>query len=51
MFYLLTEKPVGIIEARRGRHRLTVVEEQSSEYANAKLKYLNNDSLPFVYEH
>jgi type I restriction enzyme R subunit len=46
-------KPVGIIEARRKRkgHRLTVVEEQSSEYANAKLKYLNNDSLPFVYEH
>jgi type I restriction enzyme R subunit len=34
----------------RGGHRLTVVEEQSSEYANAKLKYLNNDSLPFVYE-
>jgi type I restriction enzyme R subunit len=48
MFYLLTE-PVGIIERRKRKgHRLTVVEEQSSEYANAKLKYLNNDSLPFV---
>ncbi|MFO7656154.1 MAG: type I restriction-modification enzyme R subunit C-terminal domain-containing protein [Bacteroidales bacterium] len=45
-------KPVGIIEAKREKegHRLTVVEEQSSEYANAKLKYLNNDPLPFVYE-
>jgi len=45
-------KPVGIIEAKREDegHRLTVVEEQSSNYANAKLKYLNNDPLPFVYE-
>src|SRR5690606_19017584 len=31
-------------------HRLTTVEDQSSEYAKAKLKYLNNDPLPFVYE-
>ncbi|WP_289064187.1 DEAD/DEAH box helicase family protein [uncultured Zobellia sp.] len=45
-------KPVGIIEAKREDegHRLTVVEEQSANYANAKLKYLNNDPLPFVYE-
>lgn len=45
-------KPVGVIEAKKEEegHRLTVVEEQSSEYANAKLKYLNNDPLPFVYE-
>lgn len=45
-------KPIGIIEAKREDegHRLTVVEEQSSNYANAKLKYLNNDPLPFVYE-
>jgi type I restriction enzyme R subunit len=45
-------KAVGIIEAKReeeGFH-ITVVEEQSSRYANAKLKYLNNDPLPFVYE-
>lgn len=45
-------KPVGVIEAKREDegYRLTVVEEQSSDYANAKLKYLNNDPLPFVYE-
>ena len=46
------KKPVGIIEAKRDEegHRLTVVEEQSSEYATSKLKYLHNDPLPFVYE-
>lgn len=45
-------KPIGIIEAKREDegHRLTVVEEQSLNYAKAKLKYLNNDPLPFVYE-
>ena len=45
-------KPVGIIEAKREDegHRLTVVEDQSANYANSKLKYLNNDPLPFVYE-
>lgn len=45
-------KPVGIIEAKREEegHRLTVVEEQSKKYANAKLKYLKNDPLSFVYE-
>ena len=45
-------KPVGIIEAKREEEgfRLTVVEEQSKEYAGAKLKYLKNDPLPFVYE-
>ncbi len=45
-------KPVGIIEAKREDegHRLTVVEDQSSGYAQAKLKYLDNDRLPFVYE-
>jgi len=45
-------KPVGIIEAKREEegHHLTVVEEQSVAYAKAKLKYLNNDPLPFVYE-
>lgn len=46
------KKPAGIIEAKKGEegHRLTVVEEQSSGYATSKLKYLNNDQLPFVYE-
>jgi len=45
-------KPIGIIETKREEegHRLTVVEEQSKDYANAKLKYLKNDPLPFVYE-
>ena len=45
-------KPVGVIEAKREDegHRLTMVEEQSAHYAKSKLKYLNNDPLPFVYE-
>jgi type I restriction enzyme, R subunit len=52
--YLLfvDRQPVGIIEAKReeaGVH-LTKVEEQSTEYALSKLKHLNNDPLPFVYE-
>ncbi len=46
------KKAVGIIEAKREEEgvRLTSVEEQSSQYANAKLRLLNNDPLPFVYE-
>lgn len=45
-------QPIGIIEAKREEegHRLTVVEEQSNEYADSKLKYLNNKPLPFIYE-
>lgn len=45
-------KAVGVIEAKREEEgvRLTTVEEQSSQYANAKLRLLNNDPLPFVYE-
>ncbi len=48
----IDRKAVGIIEAKREDegHRLTVAEEQSAAYASAKLKYLNNDRLPFVYE-
>jgi type I restriction enzyme R subunit len=45
--------PVGIIEAKReeeGIHLISTVEEQSVQYANAKLRLLNNDPLPFVYE-
>src|ERR1035437_3495090 len=45
-------KPVGVIEAKRkeeGVH-LSTVEDQAHEYANAKLRLLNNDPLPFVYE-
>lgn len=45
-------KPVGVIEAKRGEEafHLTTVEDQSTGYAQAKLKRLNNDPLPFVYE-
>ena len=44
--------PVGLIEAKREEegYRLTTVEEQSTEYAISKLKYLNNEPLRFVYE-
>ena len=47
------KKPVGVVEAKpkeRGQN-ITTVEEQSAEYAVAKLKWLNNiNPLPFVYE-
>jgi len=48
----IDKKPIGIIEAKREEEgvRLTTIEEQSSQYANAKLRLLNNDPLPFVYE-
>ncbi|MDX1937388.1 MAG: type I restriction-modification enzyme R subunit C-terminal domain-containing protein [Flavihumibacter sp.] len=46
------KKPVGIIEAKRAEEgvHLTMHEDQSEGYAKAKLKYLNNEPLPFVYE-
>lgn len=47
------KKPVGVIEAKPEDwgHRITTVEEQSSEYAGAKLKWItNNNPLPFIYE-
>lgn len=46
------KKPVGVIEAKKEEDgfKLTQVEEQSVDYARAKLKHLNNDPLPFVYE-
>lgn len=45
-------KPVGVIEAKRNEEavHLTIVEDQAVAYAQAKLKRLNNDPLPFVYE-
>ena len=45
-------KPLGVIEAKREEQgeKLTVHEDQSKDYAESKLKYLNNDPLPFVYE-
>lgn len=44
-------KPIGIIEAKREEegHKITVHEDQAEDYATAKLKYLNNEKLPFVY--
>lgn len=46
------KKPVGILEAKRAEEgvHLTTVEDQSFDYATAKLKFLNNDPLPFVFE-
>lgn len=46
------KKAVGIIEAKREEEgsRLSTVEDQSFQYAQAKLRLLNNDPLPFVYE-
>ncbi len=46
------KKPVGIIEAKRAEEgvHLTMHEDQSEGYAGAKLKFLNNEKLPFVYE-
>ena len=48
----VNRKPVGIIEAKREEEavNITVVEEQSVRYANAKLKYLNNEPLNYIYE-
>jgi type I restriction enzyme, R subunit len=44
-------KPVGIIEAKREEegHKLNMHEDQVEAYANAKLKFLDNEPLPFVY--
>lgn len=43
--------PVGIIEAKRAEEaeRMSIHEAQAEDYAAAKLKYLNNKPLPFVY--
>lgn len=48
----VNRKPVGLIEVEQEEEgvRLITLEEQSTEYASAKLKYINNDPLPFVYE-
>ncbi|MEI6069479.1 MAG: DEAD/DEAH box helicase family protein [Methylococcaceae bacterium] len=44
-------KPYGVIEAKRKEeaYRLNIHEKQGEDYANAKLKHLNNEPLPFVY--
>lgn len=49
----MQKKAVGVIEAKPEDwgHRITVVEEQSSGYATANLKWVKNqEPLPFVYE-
>ncbi len=45
-------KPVGVIEAKAEEKgfQLIQAEDQSKDYAHSKLKYLDNDPLPFVYE-
>jgi type I restriction enzyme, R subunit len=46
-------KPVGVIEAKAESHghRITAVEDQTAEYAAAKLKWVkDNKPLPFLYE-
>ena len=45
--------PVGVIEAKKEEEgqNITRVEEQSAEYAHAKLKWIaDSSSLPFIYE-
>lgn len=47
------KKPVGVIEAKREEvgQNITTVEEQSKEYADARLKWVKNQQpLPFFYE-
>lgn len=45
-------KPIGIIEAKREEEgqNITIVEEQSGEYALSKLKHINNEPLSYIYE-
>jgi type I restriction enzyme R subunit len=44
-------KPCGVIEAKREEegHKINLHEDQAEGYANAKLKHLKNEPLPFVY--
>ncbi len=46
------KKPVGVIEAKRAEEglHLTAHEDQTEDYAKAKLKYLNTKPLEFLYE-
>jgi type I restriction enzyme R subunit len=46
-------EPVGVIEAKRAEEgeNITIAEEQSGDYAKAKLKWISdNKPLPFIYE-
>lgn len=44
-------KPAGIIEAKREEEgqNITTHEGQAEDYASARLKYLNNEKLPFIF--
>jgi type I restriction enzyme R subunit len=44
-------RPVGVLEAKRGEEaeHMSVHEKQVEDYGEAKLKYLNNEPLPFLY--
>ncbi len=45
--------PVGVVEAKKETlgQSITTAEDQTEEYAHAKLKWVNNDDpLPFLYE-
>ena len=47
------KKPTGVVEAKSAKQgqNITTVEEQSTGYANANLKWVDNkEPLPFVYE-
>jgi len=45
-------KPVGIIEAKKEQEgcKLIFHETQAENYATSKLKHIDNEPLPFVYE-
>jgi len=45
------QKPVGIIEAKRIEEgsKLSSHEKQVEEYSKSKLKYIDNEPLPFIY--
>lgn len=47
----VNQKPIGIIEAKRAElgQSLSAAENQSEEYAKAKLRLLDNEPLPYVY--
>lgn len=48
------KKPLGVIEAKQEAlgHKITTVEDQTVDYAKAKLKWVQNsgEALPFLYE-
>jgi type I restriction enzyme R subunit len=47
------KQAVGVIEAKKEEvgQNITVVENQTAEYANARLKWIKNQrSIPFLYE-